>query len=264
MLVGITVDKDINLIDRSGKICHFIEVSPNAPRPLLSDARRRGLGVSWRTGWSIMLADPTFVAEMHKVTQASLKVLAQQYNPLALTAYMGYLFDARLPGDRSVTEATIIQNTSLVLEFLPVTLLLENAPLGPGDAPTWSLEPDFIERVVLATGCGLSLNLAHVFVNAERLNLTPEDYLAALPLEATIHLRLSGVRRSVERGTLYVARSMVGARELELLELAMERAKPKAIVLDYGGDEPEEVTTQVSAVCKVAGLPDLTRGPGED
>jgi uncharacterized protein (UPF0276 family) len=255
MLLGLAVKDNVGLVDKSGKPCHFVEVPMKSPRLLMSDARARGLGVSWRAGWSLMMADPTFLDRLDSVTLTSLQALAGRYKPLALIVYMGYLFDAPLPGDQAETQQVIVENVFRLKEAFSVSVLLENAPIGPGDAPKWSLEPEFMMQTLGGAGCGMALNLAHVLINAEHLWMTAEQYLDKLPLEAVVQVRLSGVRFSSSRGALYDARDTLTERELGVLSHALQRAKPKAIVLDYGGNDPVLVAAQMTLIRKVAGLP---------
>jgi uncharacterized protein (UPF0276 family) len=256
MLLGLATHKDINLIDNSGRPCHFVEVPLKAPRLLMSDAIARGLGVSWRAGWSILMADPTFITNLDSVTTATLSVHAHKYRPLALAVYMGYLFDAPLPGDRQETQNVIVANAKRLTEMLPVPVLLENAPSGPGDAPKWSLEPEFIWQTLFAAECGMLLNIAHALINAELLNMTPELYFEMLPLEAVVQIRLSGVRHSAARGALYNARDALTQLELDALQYVLTRAAPKAIVLDFGRNDPAQIVEQMAAIRQAAGLPE--------
>lgn len=257
MLLGLAVQNNIGIVDKSGKPCHFIEMPMKAPRLLMSDAHARGLGVSWRAGWSLMMADPTYLDSLDSVTLTSLQALAGRYKPLALIVYMGYLFDTPLPGDWAETQQVIIENVSRLNEVFSfsVPVLLENAPIGPGDSPKWSLGPDFMQQTLSGAGCGMALNLAHVLINAEHLSVTAEQYLDRLPLEAVVQVRLSGVRFSASREALYDARDTLTERELGVLAHVLQRAKPKAIVLDYGGNDPVAVVAQMTLIRKVAGLP---------
>lgn len=256
MLLGLATQKDIGLVDGSGRPCHFIEVPLKAPRLLMSDATARGLGISWRAGWSILMADPTFITNLDSVTLATLSVHAHKYHPLALGVYMGYLFDASLPGDRLDTQNAIVGNARRLKDMLPTPVLLENAPLGPGDAPPWSLEPNFIWQILVGSECGMLLNIAHALINAEHLTIAPELYLDMLPLEAVVQVRLSGVRYSPARGALYNARDALTERELDALRYVLNRAQPKAIILDYGRDDPAQVVQQMAAIRKAVGLPE--------
>lgn len=255
MLLGLSIRNDISLVDRSGRPCHFVEVPLKASRLLMSDARARGLGVAWRAGWSMTLADPDYVQNLDSITTTTLSVHANKYNPLALSVYMGYLFDAALPGDRLETQNVIVSNAQRLSAMLPIPVLLENAPIGPGDAPTWSLEPNFIWQTLVGAQCKMQLNLAHALINAEHLEMELDLYLEMLPLDAVTHIRVSGVRYSEARGALYDARETLTHRELDALRFALDNASPKAIVLDYGGDDPEQVGEQFEAIRKLLGLP---------
>lgn len=255
MLLGLAAQTDISMVDRSGRGWHFVEVPLRAPPLLMSDAKARGLGISWRAGWSILMADPTFISEMDSVTMATLSIHSEKYHPLALGVYMGYLFDAPLPGSRQETQNVIVKNAKRLSKMLPMPVLLENAPLGPGDAPTWSLEPDFIGITLITSKCGMLLNLAHALINAEHLSIRPDQYLDMLPLEAVVQIRVSGVRHSDARGALYNARAALTERELEALKAVLARANPKAIVLDYGQDDAEELAEQLATLRRVVGLP---------
>ena len=130
---------------------------------------------------------------------ARLAEVARRYEPglvsehLAWSTHAGAYFNDLLPLPYTeVTLARVVEHIDQVQAALGRPMLLENpSSYLAFDASTMD-EITFIRRVVAATGCGLILDVNNVFVSATNLGFTPEDYVAAFPLEAVGELHLAG------------------------------------------------------------------------
>ncbi|MFH1086586.1 MAG: DUF692 family multinuclear iron-containing protein [Chloroflexota bacterium] len=167
------------------------------------------------------------------------------------------------PAGRALSRAqaleNIVTNARALAATLPVPLILENVPLYPNRAHLHVAAPDFVAEVLARTGFGLLLDLAHARVTASLLGLDMHAYLEALPLERVVELHLSGPRpvrsmaperqAAVYENAATIAdvlpfgpESLVDVHELmaeedyALLAWTLERARPRAISLEYYRD----------------------------
>lgn len=133
--------------------------------------------------------------------------------------------------DRDTCLTRLIETIARVKRSLSVPLLIENLDYCPGGAYEHICRPDFIAEVLERTDCGLLLDLAHLQVSADWQGLSPEEYLARLPLERVVEVHVSSPRRVGER--LDDQHEELLERDYELLRLVLERSQPRAVVLEY-------------------------------
>jgi uncharacterized protein (UPF0276 family) len=169
----------------------------------------------------------------------------------------------------------IVRNGRALAAQLTVPLLLENVPLFPNRSHLNITEPAFISQVVAQTDCGLLLDLAHTRSSAYLLGLEPRDYLAQLPLERVVELHLSGPRPlselsakrqawiyenagsvsgilHVDGDTLIDVHETMREADYELLAWVLEKARPKAISLEYFR-EADPLKHQLERIGKLIG-----------
>lgn len=53
-------------------------------------------------------------------------------------------------------------------------------------------EAEFVSRVVLASGCGLVLDVNNVYINAKNHNYNPDEFIASLPLDRVVEIHVAG------------------------------------------------------------------------
>jgi uncharacterized protein (UPF0276 family) len=144
--------------------------------------------------------------------------------------------------------AQMIADVNVVIKhFRPDQITLENAPWDPSPAysiPRPAIEPEMISHIVREAGCGFSLDTAHARMAALHLEMTPVDYIDALPLEALRELSMTGV---VYDETINQWRDHFAMcnEDWEIAEWVIERIaegelpQPELVALEYGGVGPK-------------------------
>lgn len=90
------------------------------------------------------------------------------------------------------TLARVADHIDQLQEAIARPMLLENpSSYLAFSESTWD-EPDFLREIARRTGCGLLLDVNNVFVSATNLGFTPQDYIAAFPLDAVGEIHLGG------------------------------------------------------------------------
>lgn len=145
------------------------------------------------------------------------------------------LHDAPLPRiseqeglDRLCRAAEAVQ------QLVPVPLILENVPNRWENGRLLGATPEFVRKVLSATGCGLLLDLAHARISAEVLHVDVHDYLVSLPLDLVVEIHVSGPRK--EQGFLRDRHDRLAREDYRLLEWVLRRCSPRAITLEYWKD----------------------------
>jgi uncharacterized protein len=131
--------------------------------------------------------------------------------------------------------ANICHNVRRLAAAIPVPLILENLDYCPGGAYEHICEPQFIAAVLVETGAGLLLDLAHARVSAVRLGMPIGEYLAQLPLDRVRQIHVSSPRR--RDGTLADAHEPLLEEDYALLREVLRQTRPLALTLEYHRDE---------------------------
>lgn len=126
---------------------------------------------------------------------------------------------------------------------LPV--ILENMPSLHPQRYRFESEPAVICQVLEATQTGFLLDLAHARIAAQARGLSPQAYLAALPLERTQQIHLAGVRAGQD-GRLYDAHESLLEEDYQLLDWVLECTQPDWITLEYFREDPQALQSQLS------------------
>ena len=182
--------------------------------------------------------------DQQEILPRTLHLLAQTHAPW-LSVHLGFsaaevVFDGwnqpRSPVlERDELFANICRNARALAAAIPVPLILENLDYCPGGAYEHICEPDFISAVLEETGLGLLLDLAHARVSAARLGTPIDAYLARLPIERVQQMHVSGPRP--RDGVLADAHEPLLEEDYALLEEVLNVVKPRAITLEYNGNE---------------------------
>jgi len=72
-------------------------------------------------------------------------------------------------------------------------VIVENVPEEPGRMRAAYL-PETVRRVVAETGCGLLLDVSHARLAAPALGMDARDYIAALPVDRTREIHITGIQ----------------------------------------------------------------------
>jgi len=140
------------------------------------------------------------------------------------------------PLPRDELRDRIVATTRAAIERLSVPVLLENLDYCPEGAYEHVCEPAFIGEVLEATGCGLLLDIGHLVVSSSWLDSDPEAMLDALPLDRLVEVHVSSPRPLAGDGNserLDDVHEVLTEREVRLLRMALRRACPRAVVLEY-------------------------------
>lgn len=128
-----------------------------------------------------------------------LKALVERYEPglvsehLAWSTHEGVFFNDLLPLPyTAATLARVAEHIDRVQELLGRRILLENPSSYLAFEASTMSETGFLADLVRRTGCGLLLDVNNVFVSAENLGFSPEDYIADFPLQALGEIHLGG------------------------------------------------------------------------
>jgi uncharacterized protein (UPF0276 family) len=93
------------------------------------------------------------------------------------------------------TKATLrhlIARVKVVQDALERPLVLENPSTYLQFAGADMDEPQFLQELTAATGCGLLLDVNNVFVCAENHGFDPQDYLRRVPWQNVVYFHLAG------------------------------------------------------------------------
>ncbi len=117
---------------------------------------------------------------------------------------------------------------------LPV--ILENMGVLPGLDSFFESDPEMIHRVLTAADCDLLLDLGHARIAADYRHITPQAYLAALPLEKVAQIHISGPRWRGEH--LFDAHQALLDEDYALVDWVLARTDPKILTLEFFRDQP--------------------------
>lgn len=86
----------------------------------------------------------------------------------------------------------LIRRVRAVQDILEQPLVLENPSTYTQFASSELTEPQFLQELVAATGCGLLLDVNNVFVCAENHGFDAVDYLQQVPWDHVVYFHLAG------------------------------------------------------------------------
>jgi hypothetical protein len=114
----------------------------------------------------------------------------------------------------------------------PIPLIVENSPQYfrvPGS--TMSIV-DFTREFHRRSGAGMLLDLTHLMISSINMKFDPKVELARLPLEQVVEVHVSGL--DMQAGTAWDDHAGIADDNIfELLQMALERARPRAVTFEY-------------------------------
>ena len=130
-----------------------------------------------------------------------------------------------------VLERTV-DNLNALRQRLGVPIVLENPPqyfVVPGSTMG---QVDFIRALAERSDIGLICDLTHFLITATNMGLDAQTELERLPLELTVEVHLSGIKR--RNGLAWDDHTSGTPREaFELLRQVRRRVAPRAVTLEY-------------------------------
>jgi len=151
------------------------------------------------------------------------------------------------------TEATLARvcaHVNRVQARLDRQILIENPARYVDCTASEMAEPDFLNRLARATGCGLLLDINNVFVTACNLDFDPQRYLRALDLAPVGEIHLAGhLERCIGDKVLRIDDhgSPVKGAVWTLYEEAIGRAGPRPTLIEWDNDVPSLATLLAEA-----------------
>ena len=181
---------------------------------------------------------------------ARLKTLCDRINPASFSEHLAwsshgaeYLNDLLPLPYTNASLSRICDHIDQVQATLGRKMLLENPSsyLAFTDS-TWS-EPDFLREVSKRTGCGLLLDVNNVFVSATNLEFSPQDYIAAFPLEEVGEIHLGGHDEDEDDHGKPLLIDSHG-REIAdpvwaLLDITLAHSGPRPLLVEWDTDVPD-------------------------
>ena len=130
------------------------------------------------------------------------------------------------------TLQRVAENLAALRQRLPVPLILENSPqyfAVPGSTMGMA---DFIAAVAERCDVELLLYLSHFLITALNTGVDPLREIDKLPLEHVLEVHVSGLKR--QSGIVWDDHATPAPPLVfELLERVMQRARPRALTLEY-------------------------------
>jgi uncharacterized protein (UPF0276 family) len=224
---------EINYLETSGHLADTaVDQFPQQPLLLHNSV------YDWSLGHSAAL-------DQKNVVPCTLRSLARTRAPW-LSVHLGFsaadvAFRERWMQPQSPTLSRgellgrICDNIRALAATVSVPLFLENLNYYPNGAYEHVCEPDFIAAVLVETGVGMLLDIAHARVSAAQLGGTIEDYLARLPLARVRQLHVGGPRW--REGRLQDVHEPLLEEDYALLRYVLRSVEPLALTLEYGREE---------------------------
>lgn len=128
-----------------------------------------------------------------------------------------------------------------VEDRLGVPMAVENISYYAHPGAPEMPETEFIRQVLETSGCGLLLDVNNVYVNAQNHGFDPRQFLLDLPLERVVQVHVAGHTPSKWDPELVIDThgAPVCDPVFDLLELAISRTGPVAVLLERDNDIPD-------------------------
>jgi uncharacterized protein (UPF0276 family) len=200
-----------------------------------------------------------------------LKTLCDAINPASFSEHLAWsthdsaFLNDLLPLPYNAATLTRVANLfDEVQDKLGRKMLLENPSSYLAFADSTYSEVDFLAEVVKRTGCGLPLDVNNVFVSATNLQTSPQDYIAAFPMEAVGDMHLGGHDTDEDDHGAPLLIDSHGREVADpvwaLLDMALARSGPKPLLIEWDTDVPDWATLAAEATRAEAALARITPG----
>ena len=181
---------------------------------------------------------------------ARLKVLCDRINPASFSEHLawsthdvGFLNDLLPLPYTDSTLAHVADHIAQVQDVLGRQMLLENPSSYLAFTESTYRETDFLAEIVARTGCGLLLDVNNVFVSATNLATSPQDYIAAFPVDHVGEIHLGGHDEDQDDHGAPLLIDSHGREVADpvwaLLDLTLARTGPKPLLIEWDTDVPD-------------------------
>ena len=159
--------------------------------------------------------------------------------------------------------AVVCRNIDAAQNAFGQRVLMENPSGYLQFAASTMSEPEFLDRIVDRTGCGLLLDVNNVYVSAMNNGFDASAYLSAVPSEAVGEIHLAG-HTEIGTGETRVLVDTHGARVADpvwdLYASVIRRIGARPTLIEWDRDVPELSVLLREAATAQAILDDATRG----
>ncbi|AQR61589.1 hypothetical protein BZG35_07930 [Brevundimonas sp. LM2] len=179
---------------------------------------------------------------------ARLRALADRFEPFLMSEHLawsqrgGVYHPDLLPFPRTQGMLDrVADNVARAQDVLGRALLIENPSLYLPLAGHEMSEPDFLNRLVSRTGCGLLLDINNVYVSANNVGGSATTYIDALSSDAIGEIHLAGHAPDPEWGeALLIDTHAADVSEAvwDLYARTIRRIGPRPTLIERDGDIP--------------------------
>lgn len=181
---------------------------------------------------------------------ARLRKLIDRTNPASFSEHLAwsthgaeFLNDLLPLPYTGATLARVGDHIAQVQDTLGRRMLLENPSSYLAFAESTYSETDFLAALVHRTGCGLLLDVNNVFISSTNLNVSPQAYIDAYPLDAVGEIHVGGHDEDTDDTGAPLLIDSHGAAVVDpvwaLLDYTLERAGPKPVLVEWDTDVPD-------------------------
>ena len=140
----------------------------------------------------------------------------------------------------------LVSRVKQVQDLLEQPLVLENPSTYLQFADADFTEPEFLQELTAATGCGLLMDVNNVFVCASNHGFDAEAYLRAVPWDHVVYFHLAG--HTVHATHRLDTHDHPVCKEVwQLFKLANQLSGGRSTLLEWDGNIPDFATTHKEA-----------------
>ncbi|MBD3662756.1 DUF692 domain-containing protein [Sulfitobacter sp. TSTF-M16] len=181
---------------------------------------------------------------------ARLKKLCDWLNPASFSEHLAwsthgaeFLNDLLPLPYTPATLAGVADHIKQVQESLGRQMLLENPSSYLRFEDSTLSETDFLGALVHQTGCGLLLDVNNVFISATNLQVSPQAYIDAFPVDAIGEIHIGGHDEDEDdQGAALLIDSHgkpVADPVWQLLDYTLARSGPRPVLVEWDNDVPD-------------------------
>jgi uncharacterized protein (UPF0276 family) len=191
-------------------------------------------------GLSLATDEPLKSAHLDRVLSVADKVNAVGLSEhLSMTEAGGIDIGQLTPISWSIESAdVVIRKIEQIQRCCSLPFALEHVAYRFFFPQTELSEPDFINRILDRTGCGLILDLNNLYCNAKNANYDPHIWLEQIRLESVTTIHLAGGFQSLD-GTYQDGHNCAVPDPVwNLLDYVLGRITPQSIIVERTGNYP--------------------------
>jgi len=159
-----------------------------------------------------------------------LKELTAIYKPKFISDHLSWgsasnnYFHDLLPFPYNIESLKLFsEKINFVQDYLSAQILIENPSLYVSFAESTTSETEFLNELVLNTGCGLLLDINNIFVSSHNLSFNAYEYLDAIDARAVKQIHLAGFEERGNGVLIDTHSQVVSSEVLELFKYFIKK-----------------------------------------